>query len=172
MNNSFKLAMDRDLENVNEEFNNFLHRVTEVSTIVKNLASSDTNTQNIGLLEADRVLNTSKQEQMLENIDEKDIVLKIKSNRTVLNKKALHKKENQNGDTTDPEVFMEEVSKDAETRYKDKQIRTEKMQTFKTQATKAFRRGEYEKALCYYNKVRYTLFNFLYKNIFKKKLNF
>lgn len=52
------------------------------------------------------------------------------------------------------ESFMEEVSKDAEKRYKDKLVRTEKMETFKKQATLAFRRGEYERALVLYNKVR------------------
>lgn len=48
---------------------------------------------------------------------------------------------------------MEQVSKDADKRYKDKLIRKEKAETFRTRATKAFRRGEYEKALTLYDKV-------------------
>lgn len=48
---------------------------------------------------------------------------------------------------------MSEVSKDAEKRYQDKLIRTEKMETFKKRAILAFRRGEYEKALLCYNQV-------------------
>ena len=51
------------------------------------------------------------------------------------------------------ETFMEEVSKDADRRYKNKLRRREKMETFKKQATLAFRRGEYEKALSLYDKV-------------------
>lgn len=51
------------------------------------------------------------------------------------------------------DAFMEEISRDADRRYKDKQIRKEKAETFKKQASLAFGRGEYEKALNYYNKV-------------------
>lgn len=49
---------------------------------------------------------------------------------------------------------MAEVSRDADRRYKDKLIRKEKSDTCKKQATLAFRRGDYEKALTCYNKVR------------------
>lgn len=48
---------------------------------------------------------------------------------------------------------MEEVSRDADRRYKEKLIRKEKSETFKKQATLAFRRGDYERALTCYNKV-------------------
>lgn len=48
---------------------------------------------------------------------------------------------------------MEEVSKDADRRYKNKLIRKEKCETFKKQAMLAFRRGEYERALNCYIKV-------------------
>lgn len=51
------------------------------------------------------------------------------------------------------EAFMEEVSRDADMRYKDRLVRKEKMETFKKQAGLAFRRGEYERALICYTKV-------------------
>lgn len=60
------------------------------------------------------------------------------------------------------EAFMEEVSKDAERRYKDKMVRKERMETFKKQASLAFRRGEYERALNCYNKVSFSVQNFLF----------
>lgn len=47
---------------------------------------------------------------------------------------------------------MAEVSKDAERRALDRKIRHEKADTLKTQAIKAFRRQEYDKALFCYNK--------------------
>lgn len=53
-----------------------------------------------------------------------------------------------------PEAFMEEVEKDANRRYKDKQVRREKAATFKKLANLAFHRGEYEKALTNYDKVK------------------
>lgn len=48
---------------------------------------------------------------------------------------------------------MDEVSKDADRRYKNKLVRKEKCETFKKQAKLAFGRAEYEKALNCYNKV-------------------
>lgn len=51
------------------------------------------------------------------------------------------------------ESFMAEVSRDADRRYREKMIRTEKMETFKKQATLAFRRGQFESALTLYDKV-------------------
>lgn len=51
---------------------------------------------------------------------------------------------------------MAEVSKDAEKRYKDKLVRTERMETFKKQAMLAFKRNEFDRALTLYNKVIFT----------------
>lgn len=82
-----------NLEKLDEEFNNFMHRVTEVNSIVKKLGSTDKTMQNIGMLEADKYLKDSSG-TILENIDEKSISLKVVSDRTVLNKKALRKVEN------------------------------------------------------------------------------
>ncbi|KAI4454859.1 phosphoenolpyruvate synthase-related [Holotrichia oblita] len=126
-----QVIMYQDLGRFEEEFTNFMHRVTEVNKIVKKLNSQDEKLQNIGLLEADQYLKDSDQ-TMVEKLDEKNVVLKFEVCFT--------------------EAFMEEVSKDADRRYKDKLVRKEKMETFKKQASLAFRRGEYERALNCYNK--------------------
>lgn len=55
------------------------------------------------------------------------------------------------------EAFMEEVSRDADRRFRDKQVRKERAETFKKRALLAFRRGEYEKALTNYDKVIPTI---------------
>lgn len=55
-------------------------------------------------------------------------------------------------DDISKEAWMAEVSKDAEKRAHDRKIRREKADTLNTQAIKAFRRGEYEKALSCYNR--------------------
>lgn len=81
-----------NLGRLEEEFNNFMHRVTEVDKIVKKLNSTDRDLQNIAILEADQYLKDSGH-TLLENIDEKNVYLKVKSDRTVINKKALMKKE-------------------------------------------------------------------------------
>lgn len=48
---------------------------------------------------------------------------------------------------------MKHVEKDAQERYQNKLVRQEKADTFKVQGMKAFRRGEFEKALVCYTKV-------------------
>lgn len=52
----------------------------------------------------------------------------------------------------DKNAWMAEVSKDAERRALDRKIRKEKADTLKTQAMKAFRRQEYDRALSCYNR--------------------
>lgn len=47
---------------------------------------------------------------------------------------------------------MVEMSKDAERRAEERKVRRERADTYKTQAVKAFRREEYERALSCYNK--------------------
>ncbi|XP_074034619.1 tetratricopeptide repeat protein 12 [Leptinotarsa decemlineata] len=136
-----------ELGKQDEEFNNFMLRVNEVGSIVKKLASKDERLQEIGNLEAKKYLGETS-EKIIENINSEKIVLKIRNNRTLINKKSCEK----NDTEISQETFMDEVSQDAERRYKNKLVRTEKMETFKKQATLAFRRGEFEKALTLYNK--------------------
>lgn len=47
---------------------------------------------------------------------------------------------------------MKHVEKDAEERFQNRKVREEKASTFKTQALKAFRRGEFERAITCYTK--------------------
>ncbi|KAJ8917301.1 hypothetical protein NQ315_002319 [Exocentrus adspersus] len=140
-----------NLGRVEEEFNNFMFKVNEVTGIMKKLCSEDKQLQSIGDLEAKKYLGEDK-ETCLYNIDEESVQVTVKSNKTVVNRKALEQCDDKNSSTMSQEAFMAEVSKDAEKRYKDKLVRQEKMETFKKQATLAFRRGEYERALTLYTK--------------------
>ncbi|KAJ8984156.1 hypothetical protein NQ317_017808 [Molorchus minor] len=133
-----------------EEFSNFMYKVNQVSNIVKKLSSDDKQLQEIGDLEAKEYLGETS-ETVLANIDLENVELKIKSSKTLVNKKALIDKPNDQA-TMSQEAFMEEVSKDADRRYRERLIRRERMETFKKQATLAFRRKQYEKALTLYNK--------------------
>lgn len=69
----------------NEEFNNFMYRVTEVSAIIQKLGSKDKKVQEIGTLEADRYLNDDGRTFMA-TIDEDNVKLTLKNDRTVINK--------------------------------------------------------------------------------------
>lgn len=91
-------------DHIDEEFNNFMYKVTEVSEIVKKLGSTDEKLQQIGTLEADRFLNNSKSTQ-LENIEENNVILTVKENRSVINKKALLKDDG-NRDTMSQGAFF------------------------------------------------------------------
>ncbi|XP_044261210.1 tetratricopeptide repeat protein 12-like [Tribolium madens] len=135
------------MEHLDEELSNFLYKVNQVNSIVEKLASKDENLQKIGDLEAQQYLG-EENDTKYEKIDEKE--LKIRSSRTIINRKALLREENPA--TMSQEAFMEEMSKDADRRYKEKLIRREKMETLRKQATLAFRRGEFEKALTLYTK--------------------
>ncbi|CAG9834609.1 unnamed protein product [Diabrotica balteata] len=131
-----------------EEFNNFMIKVSEVNGIVQKLASKDKQIQEIGNIEAQRYLKDNDGQNL--NIDD-NVDLKVKNDRTLINKKLLEH-EQKDPNTMSQEAFMKEVEKDSNLRYKDKMVRKEKMETFKKQATLAFRRGEFEKALTLYNK--------------------
>lgn len=75
-----------DLDRLDEEFNNFMFRVNEVESIIKKLASKDKSLQDVGTLEAKKYLDMDKS---VENINENSVELVIKSDRSLINKKAL-----------------------------------------------------------------------------------
>lgn len=79
----------QDIDKLDEEFNNFMMKVNEVGSIVKKLASTDKEMQAIGDLEAEMFLKDDK-EKILEDIGEEEVVLKLKSNKTLINKKVFN----------------------------------------------------------------------------------
>lgn len=85
--------MDDKLPEVSEEFNNFLHRVNDVSSIIKKLTSTNKELQEIGTLEADRYLKDTDS-TYTDSIDEENVKTFVKHNKTVINKKALQKDDN------------------------------------------------------------------------------
>ncbi|KAB0790920.1 hypothetical protein PPYR_02720 [Photinus pyralis] len=139
----------RNLDQENEEFNNFMHRVNDVNNIVQKMSSNDPALREIGSKEADRYLNNEKS-ILYENICEETVKLRVTNDRTVINQRAL-RDEKLDENTMSQETFMNEVSRDADKRYKDRLIRQEKADTLKVRATKAFRRGEFEKAVTLYS---------------------
>ncbi|XP_068630949.1 tetratricopeptide repeat protein 12-like [Battus philenor] len=130
---------------LNEEWNNFMKRIGEVSNIVKDLASGDKAKSEAASVLADQYLEGKI-------IKDDDIEMKIKEDRTVINRKAFECVERNAAGEMCKEAWMAEVSKDAELRAEDRKIRREKMDTLNTQAIKAFRRGDYDKALSCYNR--------------------
>ncbi|XP_063376978.1 tetratricopeptide repeat protein 12-like [Cydia fagiglandana] len=135
---------DKKEMELNEEWNNFVKRIGEVSGLVKDMASGDKTKADAAAALADQYLQGKV-------IVDEDVEMKVKCDRTVINKKAFRSMQNEKGET-DKDAWMAEVSKDAEMRFQDKKVRRERADTLKTQAVKAFNRGEYEKALSCYNR--------------------
>ncbi|XP_072939717.1 tetratricopeptide repeat protein 12 [Epargyreus clarus] len=138
------LKSHKEME-LNEEWNNFMKRIGEVSGLVKDLASGDKERADAAKVLADQYLEGKA-------ITDGDVEMKVKENRTVINQKAFKSLENKDTGEIDKDAWMAEVERDADQRAQDRKIRREKADTLKNQAIKAFRRGEYEKALSCYNR--------------------
>ncbi|XP_018046802.1 PREDICTED: tetratricopeptide repeat protein 12-like [Atta colombica] len=131
-----------------EEFQNFMHRVTEVEKIVKKLASSDQQEQECGKKLADEILKQDVQKEVFG-----DSEVKVKTDRSVINK--YPSKEHDSNDDPNQmsrEVFMKSVENDAKKRAEERKIRNERAETLKRIANGAFKEGDYEKAVTYYSK--------------------
>lgn len=92
--------MEDPTEQISEELNNFLHRVNDVTSIIKKLSSTNKELQEIGTLEADKYLKDSDPTYS-DSIDEENVKTVVKQNKTVINKKALLK------DDKDPDTMSQ-----------------------------------------------------------------
>ncbi|CAG9559856.1 unnamed protein product [Danaus chrysippus] len=130
---------------LNEEWNNFMKRIGEVSNLVKDMASGDKERAEAAKIVADKYLEGKM-------ILDDDVKMVVKEDRTVINENAFKTMGKKDTGEIDKDAWMAEVSKDAERRALDRKIRMEKADTLKTQAVKAFRREDYDRALSCYNK--------------------
>ncbi|CAK9833615.1 Tetratricopeptide repeat protein 12 [Anthophora retusa] len=128
-----------------EEFQNFMQRVTEVEKIVKKLASSNPEEQKLGEILADQVLENRSERNISENVE-----LKVKTNRTLIN--TCSTTEHSTPGQMSQEAFMRSVEKDAKERAEDRKIRNERAEMLKTIGNGAFKEGNYEKAITYFSK--------------------
>lgn len=88
-NESLKNVIMKDPKaiEINEEFNNFMKKVGEVSKLVKDLSSGDKS-------RADRAQAIADEYLSGKIILNDDVPLKVKTNRTVINQKAFKALEN------------------------------------------------------------------------------
>ncbi|XP_043279464.1 tetratricopeptide repeat protein 12-like [Venturia canescens] len=127
-----------------EEFQNFMQRVTQVEKIVKKLASDDVNEQEKGKRLADEILGENSNKEFSE-INE----IRIKNDRTLINKISQPEVD---PNKMSQEAFMRHVEIDARERAEDRKIRYERADTYKRIANGAFGLKDYEKAITYYSK--------------------
>lgn len=134
---------------MDEEFQNFMVKVQEVGKLMNGLTSTDKTVANETLKLVDNYLGNA--DKLQENINED--TLKVKTSRTVINQKAFDniQKESQQ-QTETPEEFMKHCEEDAKRRAEERRRQKESSDTLKKQAISAFNKGDFVKALSYYNK--------------------
>lgn len=136
-------SISSDKHATQEEFDNFMHRVTDVEKIVKKLASSDIKEQEEGKLLADQILEGNSEKEFTG-----DGEVRIKTNRTVINKSST----NNDSTSNSKDAFMRSVEWDAKQRADDRKMRNERAETYKRIGNGAFKEGDYEKALTYFTR--------------------
>uniref|UniRef100_A0A1B6LM21 Uncharacterized protein n=1 Tax=Graphocephala atropunctata TaxID=36148 RepID=A0A1B6LM21_9HEMI len=131
---------------VDEEFDNFMLKVQDVKKLMDGLTSQDKSVANEALQLVDNYLGTTEK-----TFDEDS--LRVKTNKTVINQKAFDnmKKEGQQ-ETQTPEEFMKSCEADAKRRAEDRRYQKEASDTLKKQAISAFNKGDYERALSFYDR--------------------
>jgi len=137
-------ALANPLQN-DEELENFLGQVDQVSEIIRGLTSNDTKEQEKALRKADILI---REEGDGPDIDPDNVKCVVTQNRTVINKVK------EDGDTKgdmSQEAFMKAVEKDANERTEKKKIRKEQSDAFRKKGNKMFREKDYAGALFNYN---------------------
>ncbi|XP_014207684.1 tetratricopeptide repeat protein 12-like [Copidosoma floridanum] len=138
------LIMKQDINVNNEEFHNFMHRVTRVEKIVKQLTSPNLDDQKHGIVLADEILK----ENVTFELSDTD-VSKVKTSRTIINK---YLPENLNSNKMCQEVFKRCVERDVQARAENRKICNERADTYKRIGNGAFHEAKYEKAVTYFTK--------------------
>ncbi|KDR11078.1 Tetratricopeptide repeat protein 12 [Zootermopsis nevadensis] len=136
---------------MDEEYNNFLQKVEEINSILKGMKSEDPAVVVKATQRADLFLHNTEG-----NVTFDSDGLRVKINKTIINKKASESNPLQSEDIS-PEAFMAYVEKDASTRAADRRERKAIADGYKKKANEAFRAKDYEKALDLYNKVDFKI---------------
>ncbi|XP_033607633.1 tetratricopeptide repeat protein 12-like [Cryptotermes secundus] len=131
---------------MDEEYNNFLQKVEEVTSILNSMKSNDPTVVANATQRADLFLQNTERKVTF-NADG----LRVKTNKTIINKKAFESNPRQN-DAMSSEAFMAYVEKDAAARAAEKKERKATADGYMKKANEAFRARDYERALDLYNK--------------------
>ncbi|XP_030369702.1 tetratricopeptide repeat protein 12 [Scaptodrosophila lebanonensis] len=106
-----------------------------------------------GRADDEEPLPEERRQTNFENIDVDNVRLKVRENRTVINKNADDNKTGANNmQTTDVATFMRDVERDANERAEDRAKCESEAQKHRSQGNEAFRKSNYEKAILHYTK--------------------
>ncbi|XP_068152658.1 tetratricopeptide repeat protein 12 [Drosophila tropicalis] len=103
--------------------------------------------------EEDESISTRKNKspEFFENLDVDRVQLKVRENRTLINKREEDSSTGQTN-TMDQQSFMQQVERDANERAQAKEQREYKAELQRSQGNEAFRIASYEKAIVHYTK--------------------
>lgn len=135
-----------------QELKGFEAKVDHVMSILNMMASEIKPESDKGMDMADKYLNGT---QNLEEMNIEECIVRVTKDRSVINKKALEDSEDDGHfkhATTDQRTFMAAIEADANKRFKERKEREKIAQGLRKAGNQAFRNGEYEQAISFYNK--------------------
>lgn len=135
-----------------QELKGFEAKVDSVMSILKMMASDTKQESDKGMDMADIFLNGTQNNSEI-NIE--DCIVRVTQDRTVINKKAIEDEDESkkvDNASMDQRAFMAAIEADANKRFKERKEREKIAQGLRKAGNQAFRNGEYEQAISFYNK--------------------
>ncbi|XP_058126054.1 tetratricopeptide repeat protein 12 [Anopheles ziemanni] len=134
-----------------ESFEAGLSKVDEVMGILSLMTSGDKTKEQMGVAFADQFLGTDNRSKQMEQTNVENFIVRVNQERTVINRQADEPSLEQPM-TQDKYAFMAEIERDAARRAAERREREQVAQGLRRSGNRAFRRGEYEKAINMYSK--------------------
>ncbi|XP_017058307.1 tetratricopeptide repeat protein 12 [Drosophila ficusphila] len=102
--------------------------------------------------EATKGADGGAKEKNFDNLDVDKVRLKVRQNRTLINKKSMEEDNAKQAKTMDQQSFMEQVERDANDRAEARAKAEYEAEVQRSQGNEAFRSEKYEKAILHYDK--------------------
>uniref|UniRef100_A0A182ITG9 TPR_REGION domain-containing protein n=1 Tax=Anopheles atroparvus TaxID=41427 RepID=A0A182ITG9_ANOAO len=138
-----------------ESFEAGLSKVDEVMKILNLMTSGDKAKEQMGVAFADQFLGTDNNTKQKEQTNVENFIVRVNQERTVINRQAANASDEPSLEqpmTQDKYAFMAEIERDAARRAAERREREQVAQGLRRSGNRAFRRGEYEKAINMYSK--------------------
>nr|XP_016932190.2 tetratricopeptide repeat protein 12 [Drosophila suzukii] len=129
-----------------DDFADFEATLAKIDSILNNESPTDDSEAAKG---AD---GKTKEKVNFDNLDVDKVRLKVRENRTVINRKSMEEDNEKQAKAMNQQTFMEQVEKDANDRAEARAKAEYEAEVQRTQGNEAFRNQKYEKAVLHYGK--------------------
>ncbi|XP_020814610.1 tetratricopeptide repeat protein 12 [Drosophila serrata] len=126
-----------------DDFAEFEATLSKIDDILKNGAKDDDEPDADGKV---------KEKINFDTIDVDKVKVKVRENRTVINRKSMQEDQDNRAKTMDQQTFMEQVERDANERAQTRANNEYEAEIQRNQGNEAFRNEKYEKAILHYGK--------------------